>query len=386
MHTIAPLQQIFLKEKIVRQKMKRVLILEPYYGGSHKYFLKGLQKHVNADYHLLTLPARNWKMRMQLSAPWFVEQIKALPVGDRQFDCVLCSSFTDVAVLKALLLGVDGWYQQTKILVYFHENQFVYPQQFEVPNQYLFAGINFHSALASDGIAFNSGYNRDSFLTGCRSGLKAALDMKFSDIIQVIFSKSRIIWPGVEFSEIDKISWKESTDIPVIVWNHRWEHDKNPESFFLALEILEERGVDYRLMLIGQSFSASPACFAHAEKRFKDKILHYGFVPSYKQYIQLLSKGDIVVSTSLHEFYGISIIEAVRAGCIPVLPNRLSYPELFDEKYLYNDNSLPDLLERVIVNRCRLTSRAARAMTDQFAWQTLQNDYADWLLNQRRGN
>ena len=54
--------------------MKRILILEPYYGGSHKYFLDGLQKHVRANYHLLALPARNWKMRMQLSALWFVEQ------------------------------------------------------------------------------------------------------------------------------------------------------------------------------------------------------------------------------------------------------------------------------------------------------------------------
>ncbi len=321
-------------------------------------------------------------MRMQLSAPWFVEQIKELPVGNRQFDCVLTSSFVDVAVLRALLLDVDGWNQQIKILLYFHENQFAYPQQFDEANRHLFAGINFHSALASDGIAFNSAYNRDSFLNGCQNGLKAAQDMKLPGLMRILSSKSRILTPGVDFSEIDTIKWKTSTDIPVLVWNHRWEYDKNPESFFLALEKLEERGVDFRLLIIGQSFVVSPICFSHAEKRFKDKILHYGFVPSYQQYIQLLSKGDIVVSTSLHEFYGISIIEAVRAGCIPVLPNRLSYPELFDEEFLYNDNSLPDMLEMVIEKRCRLTLQDARAMTDRFAWQTLQDDYSNWLLDQ----
>jgi glycosyltransferase involved in cell wall biosynthesis len=359
--------------------MKRVLILEPYYGGSHKHFLKGLQKYVTADYLLFTLPARNWKMRMQLSAPWFVEQIKTLPVGDRQFDSVLCSSFIDTAVLRARLAGVDGWNHRTKILIYFHENQFVYPQRFDEANQHLFASINFHSALAADGIAFNSVYNRDSFLNGCRNGLKAALDMKFSGIIEELSGKSRILSPGIDFSEIDGIEWKTSTDLPVIIWNHRWEHDKNPEGFFLALDILEQRGIDFRLIILGQSFNDSPTCFSHAEKKFRSKILHYGFVPSYQQYIELLNKGDIVISTSLHEFYGISIIEAVRAGCIPILPDRLSYPELFDKKFLYSDDSLPDMLEKVIKKHCRFTPKVAREMTDQFVWPNLKNHYSDWL-------
>ena len=174
--------------------------------------------------------------------------------------------------------------------------------------------------------------------------------MKFPGIIEELSGKSRILSPGIEFSEIDKIQWKKSTDIPVIVWNHRWEHDKNPESFFLALEELEQRGVDFRLIVLGQSFNGSPECFSRAKKKYKDKIIHYGFVQSYQRYIELLSKGDIVVSTSHHEFYGISIIEAVRAGCIPILPDRLSYPELFEEKFLYSDNSLPESLEKAIKN------------------------------------
>lgn len=359
--------------------MKRILILEPYYGGSHKHFLEGLQQYVIADYLLFTLPARKWKMRMQLSAPWFVEQIKKLPVGDRHFDSVLCSTFVDVAVLRSLLVGIDGWNRDAGLFTYFHENQFVYPQRFDQPIQHQFTSINFHSALASDGIAFNSVYNRDSFLSGCGKKLKAASDMKFPGIIEELTGKSRILYPGIEFSEIDKIEWKTATDIPVIVWNHRWEHDKNPDSFFLALELLEQRGVEFRLMVLGQSFNKSPACFAQAEKKFKDKILHFGFVPSYQEYIELLSQGDIVVSTSLHEFYGISIIEAVRAGCLPVLPNRLSYPELFDKKFLYNDPTLAKRLETVIKKRCRLPLETARAMTKEFSWSSLQESYSEWL-------
>lgn len=123
--------------------MKRILILEPYYGGSHKHFLDGLQKNVIADYKLFTLPARKWKMRMQLSAPWFVGQIKTLPVDERHFDTVLCSTFVDVAVLRSLLSGVDGWNRDAKVLTYFHENQFVYPQRFDQPIQHQFSASTF---------------------------------------------------------------------------------------------------------------------------------------------------------------------------------------------------------------------------------------------------
>ncbi len=359
--------------------MKRILILEPYYGGSHKHFLDGLQKNVVANYHLLTLPARNWKRRMRLSALWFVEQIRAIPVSERQFDSVLCSSFTDVAVLRALLAGVHGWNHGTKILTYFHENQFVYPLRFHDPGQFQFTAINFHSALASDGIAFNSAYNRESFFSGCRKGLRVAPDMKFSGIIENLADKTIILSPGIDFSEIDRVKWKKTPEIPVIVWNHRWEHDKNPKSFFLALQQLEQRGIDFRLIVLGQSFSASPTCFADGEKNFKEKILHYGFVPSYEKYVELLCQGDIVVSTSLHEFYGISIIEAVRAGCLPVLPNRLSYPELFADKFLYSDDSLVEKLEKVILKHCRLPQETAGAMTDRFGWPSLRQAYSEWL-------
>jgi len=35
-----------------------------------------------------------------------------------------------------------------------------------------------------------------------------------------------------------------------------------------------------------------------------------------------------VLSTARHEFFGIAVVEALLAGCLPWLPDRLSYPEL----------------------------------------------------------
>ena len=54
------------------------------------------------------------------------------------------------------------------------------------------------------------------------------------------------------------------------------------------------------------------------------------------EYYELLSKSKIFVSFALQENFGISVLESVYLGCIPVLPNRLVYPEFYDKQFLYN--------------------------------------------------
>ena len=63
------------------------------------------------------------------------------------------------------------------------------------------------------------------------------------------------------------------------------------------------------------------------------RILHYGYVESFSDYAGFLWQADYVVSTAYQEFFGISIIEAIYCGCIPILPNRLNYPYLIPEDY-----------------------------------------------------
>ena len=360
--------------------MQRILILEPYYGGSHKHFLDGLQKAVSADYTVFTLPARKWKMRMQLSAPWFVSKIVALPAHQRNFSSVLCSTFVDVAMLRAMLNRLEGWNSDASYLTYFHENQFVYPRQDGRAN-YQFTAINFNTALASDRIAFNSHFNRQSFFENCRKYVKTATDMKLSWTVDAMREKSEVIYPGIDFTEIDNSVRKPSSVVPVIVWNHRWEHDKNPQEFFDTLGDLEDRGVEFKLILLGQSFRFRPKCFDTAQLRFKDKIVHSGFAESYSDYASLLKQGDIIVSTSLHEFFGIAVIEALRAGCLPLLPARLSYPELFDNSFLYADGKLLKTLHDAILNCQRLDLSVAKRFTDKFSWSNLASQYKKWLLS-----
>ena len=361
--------------------VKKILILEPYFGGSHKHFLEGLMETVEAEYIILSLPARKWKMRMQLSAQWFVEQLEGVAPENRHFDTVLCSTFIDVSVFRALTCRLAGWNAFAKICLYFHENQFAYPNRTDDKSLYHFTAINFNSALAADSIAFNSEFNRTSFLDGCKRYLKFASDMKFTRLLDTMISSSVVIHPGIDFSGIDGNGRRDTVDLPVVVWNHRWEHDKNPDEFFEGLRNLKQKNIKFKLIVLGQSFNNSPDCFDRGKREFKEEIIHYGFSESYENYAELLSQGTVVVSTSIHEFYGISVIEAVRAGCRPVLPNRLSYPELFPAKYLYSQKSFPPQLEKVVRENNQITSTTAMELTKKFSWSVLKGDYRSWLCD-----
>ncbi|MCJ7603084.1 MAG: DUF3524 domain-containing protein, partial [Desulfobulbaceae bacterium] len=141
---------------------------------------------------------------------------------------------------------------------------------------------------------------------------------------------------------------------------------------------LDDLQVDYKLVILGQSFEQHPEIFDKTRERLGHRLLHVGYVTEREKYYQWLRQGTLIVSTANHEFYGIAVIEAVRAGCRPLLPNRLSYPELFPRDYLYNDE---DLLYRLRdgLKEKRLDNVSARELTEQFSWSALAGRYTDWL-------
>ncbi len=59
-------------------------------------------------------------------------------------------------------------------------------------------------------------------------------------------------------------------------------------------------------------------------------------------YAQWLWRADILPVTSVHDFFGRSVVEAIYCGCVPLLPHRLAYsehiPQDLQEAYLYADS------------------------------------------------
>ena len=353
-----------------------ILALEPFYGGSHRAFLDGLAAMMPGELEMLTMPARHWKARMRMAAPQLAAELGRRNSLGLEYRAFLCSSYVDVAVLRGLL---PRQWRGLPILTYFHENQFAYPVTVEAERDLHFAFTNLTTALASDRLAFNSAHNFESFLAGGRELLGRSVDLRLPGLEESIRSKALILPPGQDFSLIDLAPPPPVRERPpVIVWNHRWEHDKNPEAFFTALYALAEGGGDFRLVVLGESFRESPAIFAEARRRLSDRILHFGYAASRTEYAAWLKRGDVVVSTADHEFFGISVLEAVRAGCRPLLPGRLSYPELFPPEYLYEPGELVRALASALAAG-RLAEEEGMALTDRFAWSAVMPRYREWL-------
>ncbi len=69
-----------------------------------------------------------------------------------------------------------------------------------------------------------------------------------------------------------------------------------------------------------------------------------------QQYHELLSKSKIVLSTSLQETLGIAMYEAALAGSIPLVPDRLSYTEMYTDDFKYPSDYTIDQLELLITD------------------------------------
>jgi len=355
-----------------------ILLLEPYYGGSHRAFLEGLRENLPFKFTLVSLPARKWKMRMQLAAPWMVDETFRLVEQGIKFDAILCSTFIDVATLRVLLAqkGV-----LVPVAMYFHENQFAYPNQVVDSASYQFSALNFTSALAADAIAFNSIYNQETFMEGVAGYLRKATDMKLDHKVEELRRKSIVLYPGIDFSDFNAETRTVNDNVPVIAWNHRWEHDKDPETFFKTMMELSADGVDFRLIVLGQHFVRCPEIFAKCEKTLKNHIVHFGYASERKEYIRLLYQADIVVSTAIHEFFGMAVLEAVRCGCRPLVPDRLSYCELFPIEYRYPEGAFYREIAIIIKNHQRIEKHDCLELSEQYSWQNVASKYEQWFLS-----
>jgi len=327
----------------------KILLLDPYLPFSHQIWKNGLINSLDHEIFPLTLPPYHWKWRMHSGALVLAEQLKA---SHFKPDLIIATEMLDVNLFLAQMRKtIQG---HIPIFLYFHENQLTYPVSIRdqdnkrnFDNHYAF--INFTSAITSDVLIFNSHFHRNSFLGALPEFLHQFPENDLASQIPILESKSSVIYPGYSVEELDRNQYKGvKSHRPIILWNHRWEYDKNPDQFFRVLIQLSALKLDFDLVVLGQSFGRVPAIFKQAQHLLSSHILHFGYVENRDEYYQWLWKSDIVISTSNQDYFGISVVEAIHAGCLPLLPNRLAFPEHIPEqlKYKYLYESEADLIEK----------------------------------------
>ncbi len=115
----------------------------------------------------------------------------------------------------------------------------------------------------------------------------------------------------------------------IIVFPHRLDEEKRPDLF----DQLQKELITHPIFKDWVLFKTKDTC--------KDE----------ESYYEMLARSKIAISFAEQETWGIAMQEAVFNGCFPIVPNRLSYPEMYLEHYIYNNwseliNIMEDLADK----------------------------------------
>ncbi|KAM5152238.1 tRNA-queuosine alpha-mannosyltransferase isoform 1-T2 [Mantella aurantiaca] len=430
-----------------------ILLIEAFYGGSHRQLMDMLKDEIEGCV-LYSLPAKKWHWRARTSALYFMQ---AVPLSDT-YRVLFTSSVLNLAELVALRPDLG----RLKKVLYFHENQLVYPVRKSQERDFQYGYNQILSCLVADIVVFNSAFNMESFLTSISTFLKMIPDHRPRDLEQIIRPKCRVIHFPIRFPDVSRFlpghkmilqqsscqsikssepffksdelqkSTAEPSHLPKpmqseqdpipqstelistspredtsqhvnlmmsepsssslcadsqrplhIVWPHRWEHDKDPETFFKVLRKLKEMELRFSVSVLGEMFTDVPEIFSEARTFLGSAVLHWGFLPSKDDYFQVLCEADIVISTAKHEFFGVAMLEAVHCGCYPLCPKSLVYPEIFPAEYLY---STPEQLSKKLQNFCRrphlIRGHRFKGETVPYSWAALNGKFRSLLSTQ----
>lgn len=317
----------------------RVLLVEPYLGGSHRAWAEGYARRSRHQVTVLSHEARFWKWRLQGAGITLADRI------DGDHDVVFASSMLDLARFLGAARRRLGL---APAVAFFHESQFSYPRSPRDREDLTYAMTNWVTAAVADAVVFNSEFHRRVFLEGAELLLGRFPDHRHLRLLPEMARRTAVLPVGVDLARLERRVGSRDAD-PLVMWNHRWEHDKDPGAFVRLLVDLVGSGASFRVAVCGERFVSSPPCVEELPGLLGARLVHLGYADE-ATYRDLLAEAEVVVSTARQEFFGVAIVEAMWAGAFPVLPRRLVYPERIPSdlhgRCLYRDHR--ELVCRVV--------------------------------------
>ena len=123
---------------------------------------------------------------------------------------------------------------------------------------------------------------------------------------QLLHSIRQVGWP-MEYIETDLSEYKDMAKEDIILFPHRIAPEKQPEVF----DYIAEQMPEYQFIKCQELDLTKP------------------------EYHTLLGKAKLVFSANLQETLGISVYEGLAVGAIPMVPDRLSYSEMWSDTFKY---------------------------------------------------
>lgn len=115
----------------------------------------------------------------------------------------------------------------------------------------------------------------------------------------------------------------------IVVFPHRLDAEKQPEIFDLVSKELEMSQLH---------FIKTMEILKNIQPVFLRKSFYY----------EILKKSLVAFSSAKQETWGIAMMESLFCGCIPLVPNRLSYLELYHSDLFYEKNSITAISNKIL--------------------------------------
>jgi len=349
---------------------------------------EGIKIHSKFEIEIFSMPPHYWSWRMQGSAYTMANVVKD---SGRIPDLFLVTDMLDLSLFKNLM--PTEW--KVPCILYMHENQLTYPisQYSKTKHQDLSYGyLNYKSCLVADYVLFNSTYHQMVFLEACVELLKKMPDYRNLKSVDCITNKSSVIPIGLDTKLLEEVCLGEFNSneikVPTLLFNHRWEYDKQPELFLKLIELLENQNFSFKINITSKISEDLKRELIHKYGAYID---HIGYLESYNSYLKVVSESNILPVTSIHDFFGISVLEAIHSGCYPILPADLCYQEHFLE---YTDrifyHSEQDFFDKTLgciesINKESTDIKNNYVLKD-FSWVDIIKIYDMFFYNSFDGN
>lgn len=297
-------------------------------------------------------------------------------------DVVLASDMMDLSIFRALTRHSTSHIPHA---LYFHENQLTYPQNSRQGHGWRYGFVNYASAMSADALFFNSAFHLQAFFDALPRMLKHFYDYNELATVDWLRQRAVVMALGLDLRQFDTYRMRASPQrSPLIVWNHRWEEDKNPALFLNTMERLAAQGFDFRVAIVGENPHHSAPRFEAARVRLGERVVQFGYVTSFDAYARLLWEADYVVSTAQQEFFGGAVAEAIYCGCVPIMPQCLNYPNLIPEAaypacLYHGDDKLLPLIGHHLKGELAVDTAMLKRHIIQFDWEQMAPRYDDAL-------
>ncbi len=232
--------------------------------------------------------------------------------------------------------------------------------KYQVKNYFRFLSAKYDSLMKNTLVLTNSEY--------CRKVIYNALNID-----------AKVLHPPVDVETFRKIALKSTTRENMILVISRIAPDKQIENAIEIARMMRDRGIGKGMTIAGNLHHYDHSYYQQLKKMIADYDLS-DYVSlqtniSFSRLIQLMQLAKVYFHPRIDEHFGISIVEAMASGLVPVVSNIGGHTEFVPSKYHFHTLGNAADLIALAFEATNSERRAISSSTNKFSNENYVNSF-----------